>query len=208
MKRISTKNMDPKDKQMLRGNLLGSLGNDNIRGHHIAFFEKKLIESKENRNADISSAPYYYAWLCLITEHLFWAMRSFCYKTGEFKENDDLTLLYNNLITKFCDTCLDLKLFDNTQLQNAYDKAVTFLELRHAIIHKGFPNLLPIVFEDRHVRNKPQKTKGEQKAKFTRQSTKASVQWFSDPKNFSEINNDFRFLLKIMNSGHSLSIGF
>ena len=199
--------MKPKDKHMLMGNVLGAFGNDNIRGHHIAFFEEKLVENNETRSAGVSTAPYYYAWLCLMTEHLFWAMRNFCFRRNEF-EHDDLTLMYNDLITKFCDTCRKLGSLDDAQLQNLFDKAVKVLELRHAVIHKGFPNLLPIVFEDRHVRNKPSIRKSGSKDKFTENSTKKTVEWFSNPENFHKIKEEFGFLIKAMRLGHGFSIGF
>jgi len=207
MKEISTVNMKPKDKHMLMGNVLGAFGNDNIRGHHIAFFENKLVENNEIGNRGISTAPHYYAWLCLMTEHLFWAMRSFCFRQNEF-EHDDLTLMYDDLITKFCDTCRNFGSFDNAQLQNLFDKAVKVLELRHAIIHKGFPNLLPIVFEDKHVKNKPSIRQGGPKDKFTEKSTKETLKWFSHPKNFYEIKEEFSLLIKAMRLGPGFSIGF
>ncbi len=208
VKEISTVGMNPKDKHMFMGNVLGSFGNDNIRGNHIAFFEKKLIKNNETSSSDITTTPYYYAWLCLMTEHLFWAMRTFCFRHSDFIEHDDLTLMYNDLITKFCDTCRNLKVLDDSQLQNLFDKAVKVLELRHAIIHKGFPNLLPIVFEDKHVRNKPSISKNSPKVKFTKESTKESVGWFSHPENFNEIKGEFTSLIKAMRLGPGFSIGF
>ena len=207
MKKISTVKMRPKDKHMLMGDVLGAFGNDNIRGHHIAYFEKKLIENNDNKNNDISTSPNYYAWLCLMTEHLFWIMRSFCFKQNEFKD-ENLTLMYNELITKFCDTCLKLGLFTDDQLQNLFEKAVKVLEIRHAIIHKGFPNLLPIIFEKNHVKNKPAITKSAPQKKFTENSTRETIEWFSNPKKFDEIKEEFNLLIKAMRSGPGFSIGF
>lgn len=207
MKEISTVNTEPKNKYKLMENVLGVFGNDNIRGHHIAFFKENLIENNEFRQNGISTAPNYYAWLCLMTEHLFWAMRSFCFRQNELK-NDDLTLMYNDLITKFCDTCRNQGSLTDAQLKNIFNKAVKVLELRHAIIHKGFPNLLPIFFEDRHVRNKPSITKGGPKDKFTETSTKETIEWFSNPKNFYEIKKEFDLLIKAMHLGSGFSIGF
>ncbi len=152
MKELSTTKMSPKDRHMLMGNVLGSFGNDNIRAYHIAYFSKKILENDETSQKDVSTAPNYFAWLCLMTEHLFWAMRSFCFKQNEFEHNE-FTLMYNKLITKFFDSYRELDSVTDEQLKVIFKKAVKVLELRHAIIHKGFPNLLPIVFEDRHVRN-------------------------------------------------------
>ena len=61
--------------------------------------------------------------------------------------------------------------------------------IRTPIIHKGFPNLLPIVFEDNHVRNKPAMTKNSPKVKFDEESTKETITWFSHPKNYNEIKD-------------------
>ncbi len=109
---------------------------------------------------------FYYAWICLYSEHIFWYMRSFCFKNNEF-EYDDLMLMYNALITQFCEICRAKNLGDDNELESLFNKAVKVLELRHAIIHKGFPNLLPIVFENKHVRKKPTQKKGDIKLKFS-----------------------------------------
>ncbi len=207
MKDISTVNMNLKDKKMLMGNVLGSFGNENIRGHHIAYFEKRLIEENETIQKDVTLAPNYYAWLCLMTEHLFWIMRNFCFRQNEFR-HDNLVLMYNELITKFCDTCLSLGSFSDNQLEKLFEIAIKLIEIRQAIIHKGFPNLLPVVFENKHVRNKPNKTKGGPKEKFSEDSTRKSIEWFSNPKNFAEIKKEFDILIKAMNSGLGFSIGF
>ena len=206
MKEISAAKLSEKDRHMLMGNVLGFFGNDNIRAHHIAYFEGKILDNGETSHKDASTAPNYYAWLCLMTEHLFWAMRSFCFKQNEF-ENDEFTLMYNELITRFIDLYSELDSVTDDQLQALYEKAVKVLELRHAIIHKGFPNLLPIVFEKRHVRNKPQRTKGGTREKFTEQSSRETIRWFGNPQNFDEIKQEFYMLLKSVRSGPGFSIG-
>ena len=183
-------------KTMFMGNLLCGFGNDNIRGTHIKYFENKLVEDSEDKYNDLAYSPNYYAWLCLYTEHIFWYMRNFCFKNNEFDHNDFL-LMYNDLIIKFCDTCRDKNLVPDEELELLFNRAVKVLEVRHAIIHKGFPNLLPIVFEDKHVRNKPSFKKGEIKVKFSEESTRASVEWFSNPSNYSKIKQDFESLINI-----------
>ncbi len=206
MKEILTTKMSQKDRHMLMGNVLGSFGNDNIRAHHIVYFENKIIENDEKSHKDASTTPNYFAWLCLMSEHLFWTMRSFCFKQNEF-EHDEFTLVYNELITRFCDSYSKLDSVTDDQLQDLFERAVKVLELRHAIIHRGFPNLLPIVFEKRHVRNKPQVTKGGLQEKFTEQSSKETIKWFWNPQNFDEIKQDFNILLKSVRSGPGFSIG-
>lgn len=180
---------------MLLGNILSGFGNDNIRNCHIKYFENRLISEGENTQTSISSAPNYYAWLCLNTENVFWLMRNFCYKANNFTD-DDLMLLYNELITKFCETCNKFSVYSDVELEAIYQNAVKILEVRHAIIHKGFPNLLPIVFEDRHVKNKPQEIDGKKK-KFTEESTRQSIQYFSNPSNFTNIKKEIETLINI-----------
>jgi hypothetical protein len=207
MKKFSTVGMAPKEKDLLLGHVLGAFGNENIRGNHIKYFENELLKKNEDKFEDITSAPNYYAWLCLMTEHLFWAMRNFCFQQSEF-EHKKLTLIYNELITNFCDTCRNMGVFSESKLKDLFEKAVKVLEIRHAIIHKGFPNLLPIVFENKHVRNKPAITQGGKKERFSEESTRATVKWFSKPSNFHEAKKDFDFLLRAMSSGPGFSIGF
>ena len=207
MKTIFTDKMNPEDKQKFMGNILGGFGNDNIRNSHIKYFEEQLIHHNEHSQTEISSAPNYYAWLCLNTENIFWHMRNFCYKHNSFTEEDNLLMMYNDLITKFCETCSNLNKYTDNELESFYIKAVKLLEVRHAIIHKGFPNLLPVVFENRHVRNKPVTADGNQ-VKFTEESTRESVQWFSDPTNFSEIKKEFELLISATCSGEKIQVGF
>ena len=142
-----------------------------------------------------------------MTEHLFWAMRNLCFRQNEF-EHEKLTLLYNELITNFCDTCRNMGVLSESNLAEIFEKAVKVLEIRHAIIHKGFPNLLPIVFENKHVRKKPAFRRGGAKEKFSEKSTRATIEWFSKPSNFHGIKKDFDFLIRAMSSGSGFSIGF
>jgi len=206
MKTVPTDKMNPENKQKFIGNILGGFGNDNIRNSHIKYFEEQLIRHNEHRQNEISSAPNYYAWLCLNTENIFWLMRNFCYKCNSFTEEDDLLMMYNNLITKFCETCNNLNKYTDDEIESFYIKAVKLLEVRHAIIHKGFPNLLPVVFENRPVRNKPMTADGN-KVKFTEESTREAVQWFSDPINFSEIKKEFESLINATCLGENRTMG-
>lgn len=97
------------------GNILGTFGNDNIRNHHITYFEKKIIENKEHTSTDISSSPNYYAWLCIMAENIFWLMRHFCFTQSDF-EQENLTLVYNNLVEKFVETIRNLNKFTEDEL--------------------------------------------------------------------------------------------
>lgn len=199
------KNMPPKEERDVLGNALGSFGNENIRMHHIRYFEKKILEHKENAKSSITLTPNYYAWLCIITEHIFWIIRKFCFQQ-ELHENN-LTLYYNEIITKFCDTCRELGIYSEPEIKVLYEKLVKVLEIRHAIIHKGFPNLLPVMF--RGERNKPALTEKGEQQKFSELTTRETISWFSDPRNFQDIKTDLEALISaIMTKAPKISFGF
>ncbi len=164
---------------------LSSFGNDNIRGCHIEYFENRITSQKENTISDISSAPNYYAWLTLVTEHVFWKMRQVCYR--QTRLTDNLALSYNDLITKFCDICRNQNVFSEEELGSLFKLACKILEIRHALIHRGFPNLFPVMYRDGHVRNMPKFTKGDPKAKFTEASAREAIEWYENPQNFDII---------------------
>lgn len=207
MKRISTVGMESEEKRQVRGNLLGGIGNDNIRGAHIKYFEEKLIEEKEFLRDGVSSAPNYYAWLSLTAEHVFWRMRHFCYRNSEL-EHDNLALMYNDLIFRFCDGCRELGLFSDDELRSLFELAVKVLELRHALVHRGFPNLLPIMYTEKNVRNMPKFNKDEENVKFTEHSSRQTTDWYSNPQNFNSIKEEFDRLRQAMSKGPGLSVGF
>lgn len=206
---ISLVSIPPQNRGRLIGNITGSLGNENIRSHHIKFFEKELLRHNENQENTVVSAPNYYAWLCIITEHLFWKMRSFCFSQNEFNQPSYI-LLYNELITQFIDTCRKLDCYSESELKTLFEIAIKLLEIRHAITHKGFPNLLPESFENKAVKNrkKPAFSQDETQEKFTEASTRKTIDWFKNPQNFAAIKEQFKFLTKALNSGTGFSVTF
>jgi len=100
MKRISTTGMDSAEAHRLMGNLVGSSGNENIRGCHIDYFEKRVSELKEDQSDSISSAPNYYGWLWLMAEHVFWSMREFWFRENVLQDN---YLDHKNVIEVSCE---------------------------------------------------------------------------------------------------------
>ena len=185
--------MEPDKKIHLTGNLLGTFGNENIRDYHIKYLEDKILEHKENRNKDITLAPNYYAWLYLITEHTFWLIRNFCFRQTQLEESN-LTLLYNEIVTKFCDVTKEIGSFSEEELTRLYNILVKALQIRHALIHNGFPNLLPVSLQKVVQRNKPAATAGGSREKFSELTTKEIVSWYSDPRNFELIKAEFSFI--------------
>ena len=126
MTQYTTTHLSPKDKLDLSGNLLSLFGNENIRGCHIIYFQNKMLEYKENESKDLGSSPNYYAWLCLISEDIFWRMKAFCFRQSDLKE-DNLTLLYNDLITTFCEISRSLGIYSEQEIEDIYTKIVKVL---------------------------------------------------------------------------------
>jgi hypothetical protein len=126
MKQISTIDMSARKKQVLIGNVLGAFGNDNIRWHHIKYFEDRVVKYGEDKMSEVGHAHYYFAWLCLMVEHLFWMMRNFCMLHREFDE-DALGYGYNKVVAVFCDICKDLNKYDEDHLKCLYNKAVAII---------------------------------------------------------------------------------
>ena len=207
MKRYTTSHLSQKNKLDLSGNLLSSFGNDNIRGCHITYFQNKVIEYKENEKKDLSLSPNYYAWLCLISEHIFWRMKAFCFSQSDLKE-DNLTLLYNDLTTTFCEISRSLGIYSEQEIEDIYTKIVKVLVIRHAITHLGFPNLFPIQLKENKIRNQPTITKNREKEKFSTDDMKKIITWYSNPKNFIEAKNEFNFLMSAMKKGPGISVSF
>lgn len=208
MKKITTVGMNPAEKLKLMGNVLGSFGNENIRADHIEYFEGKIRSESEESKGDIVSTPNYYAWLCLMTEHVFWMMRHFCFRQADLA-GDGLIIEYNRLVTEFCDKCRDLRIFSGSELGRLYDLVVKVLYIRHAIIHRGFPNLLPVGFESRHKRKKPAFSKDQiPRSKFEEEEARKIISWYSKPTNFEQIKKEFREIINATKKGPSISVGF
>ena len=207
MKRVRISQFESEKQLYVTGNVLGGVGNDNIRAAHAEYFENRILEKKEHTTSDITLAPNYYAWLCLITEHVFWRMRQFCYRQSDL-EHEILALNYNTLIAKYFDVCRDCNLLSDEELRHLYELVVKVLELRHAVIHKGFPNLLPVTLTDRHVRNLPKFSQIDASAKFTEASMTETIEWYSNPQNYAKIKEEFDYVRAVMSKAPGFSVEF
>lgn len=205
MKRISTTGMDHEEARNLMGNLVGCFGNENIRGCHIDYFEKKVIELKENENDSISSAPDYYAWLWLMAEHIFWCMREFCFRK-DILQDDDLGEGYKKIVERFLDRCRELNEWSEEELQTLFKLSVKTLEIRHAIVHKGFPNLLPATLSN--TQKKPKFSGASKPDEFTEEGFRETTSWYSNPKNFETAKEEFELLIKAMCKAPGLAVDF
>ena len=177
------------------GNVVGDLGNLNIRGCHIKYFEDRIIMELDHTTDDIASAPNYYAWLWLMAEHTFWEMKTFCYWHGEMEETN-LDRSYNPLIKEFYRLCKSLNLGNEDELKTIFEYAVKILEIRHAMVHTGFPNVIPATFKEK--RPKPGFPNKEGKEEFTEDNTREVITWSANPKNFDDIKKEFASIMDCM----------
>lgn len=208
MKQILTVDMNGPERRSVLGNTLASFGNENIRGQHIKYFEERVTSAREEGTVDVNTAPNYYAWLCLISEHVFWLMRNFCFTHDDLK-GEDLTLQYNEVVTAFCEKCRALGLLSRPDLEELYGIIVRILYLRHALIHNGFPNLLPAGCENLEKRNVPCFLKTQQsRLKFNENEARELVSWYSKPRNFRKAQEEFRLVINAACKVPSLSVGF
>lgn len=169
-------------------NLLGLMMNESIRYHHIRYFEKQITEYREDSLDDIAAAPNYYAWLWLRSEGVFWQIRRFSF-LRDVSTEDDLDAGYNNLLDRFHKKCRDLNLWNEDELYRMIEVVDKILELRHAIVHKGFPCVLPAASTTE--RPKPACLKERGRALFTDCNTCDVLSGYLDPRKFADIKKEF-----------------
>ncbi len=196
-----------KEKHELIGNVLGSFGNSNIRGHHIKYFEDRIKELMEEQNKDVVESPNFYAWLCIFSEHIFWLLRKFCMRHEAFNA-EHLDLQYTKLVTTFFDCCRKLGRHSDDDINETYDKIAEVLMLRHAIIHRGFPNTLPISLSNQRSYSKPSPTNGARGGSYSKEDLKSIIDKFSNPQNFESIRDSFYSICGFLSKSPSVSLGF
>ncbi len=201
---------NPAEQMNTFGNLLGTLGNNNIRRDHINFLETKLKENNESSNNAIATCPYYYSWIAITAEHIFWEIRVFCFHHNYLKNQSDLTHEYNKLLKVFYHKCIDMDCYanDNDEVKIIYDKLVSFLMMRHAHTHGGFPNPFPASLENLKKLNKPKIRKTDEHEYFTREEVINRIEYFANPSNFDAIKNEFLSIENFMHKAKPYSISF
>lgn len=207
MKEILTINMDATERQNVLGNTLGSLGNANIRWQHIKYFEEKILSENEER-CDVVKAPNYYAWLCLITEYIFGLMRHFCFLHDDLKSNN-LNFKYSEITTAFYDKCTKLNLYTKIELVELHNLIVKTLYLRHALIHNGFPNLLPAaheIFQKKRNKRSPLNTQ-KLFINFEENKAREIISWYSNPMNFKPAKEEFMKIIVASCKVQGISVG-
>ncbi len=174
------------------GNLLAPFGNTNIRGCHIDFLEKKIVEHSEHSCENLSETPYYYSWLILFVEHVFWDIKQFCFYHD--LQAHHLSQDYRRLINDFLVHSKHTGEYTENEISTIHDKIIEILIIRMAHVHGGFPNATPKELE-KSVNEKipgngvvPDKEKDE---KFTKEQILSTINKYSKPTNFKEIKDNF-----------------
>ena len=200
-----TKN--PSEKKALMGNVLGSFGNNNIRGQHINFLETKLTDNKEHKCPHISKTPFYYSWLLLFIEHVFWLIREFCFHQENLR-SDHFNLDYSKLIRVFVDQSKKLPCYSDEDIEEIYSNIVNLIIIRNSHVHGGFPNALPETLKRLKDIEKPLRDDKGQKEYYTKEEVVEILRFHENPMNFNEIKKQFNEILTYVAKAPKISIGF
>ena len=195
------------EKLTLLGNVLGVIGNNGIRAHHIKFFEEKILELQEDKTNDICLAPHFYAWLSLCCEHLFWLIREFCFKQHNFQDTS-LVNQYNPLIRHFISKCRQLACYTDQEIEDIYKNIEFFLIVRHLYVHGGFPNFLPRSKKDVDKYRRPLPSDCTENNKYNIVEVEKVIGMASRPDNFCLLKKKFYKICDFLSKSPSLSIGF
>ena len=202
-----TKNIP--EKTNLLGNVLGSFGNNNIRGCHIGYFEQRLIETKEHQKSTLASAPNYFAWVIIFSEHIFWLIREFCYHQHELKTPSNLTSDYKTLLRVFTDKCDKISCYSEEEIEEMFETIIKVLIVRHAFVHGGFPNILPATLEALlKKKHRPTRHKADLTKNYSEEEVKKVIDNYSNPMNFKEIKDRYNRILSFLKKAGGVSVGF
>jgi hypothetical protein len=106
-------------------------GNTHILFAYLSYFENQ-IESTKEYYRDISQSPNYYAWLSLASHLIYYRISELLYFNE--KNADVFNWGYSQLVEK-------LFTLQSIALSNEEKEGVIlFVEIRHSLVHKGFPN--------------------------------------------------------------------
>ena len=195
------------DKAAMLGNVLGSIGNNQIRGGHISYYEKKIIENNESQRKELPVCPYFFAWIIIYAEHIFWEIRQFCYHQNDLKTPECYNHDYNKLLRFFFHKCKDMNCYTELEATNMFDHIVSILIIRHSHTHGGFPNLFPATLK--HLKNiqKPTINKNSTDKHYSFEEVKSRIEFASNPQNFEQIKNEFVKIQDFLNKATPYSIG-
>jgi hypothetical protein len=197
---------DIEDKAQIFGNVLGPLGNNNIRSYHIGYFRSQLLEKNEHQKAALASCPNYYAWVVIYAEHVFWLLRQFCYNHNNLQEPKVFTSDYNKLMRVFWAKCAQLPCYTEAEIKAVFAEIVTVLIFRHSVVHGGFPNVFPATLAGLKDVKKPTRTKGDPQREYSEAEVQAVVTCYADSRNFVQIDGRFASILQFLEKAGSVQI--
>ena len=198
---------DVSEQCNMRDNVMGSLGNNNIRGCHIGYFEEKLIDDKEFQNSALPSCPNFYAWLIIFSEHIFWLIREFCFHQQNLRAPTNFNADYNKLLRIFVDKCTHLSCYSSQDIENIFEEIVTVLTIRHSHTHGGFPNTLPATLEYLKKLERPTLNKADINNNYSISEVKNVINFHSNPMNFYKIKERFTSIITFLGKAGPISIG-
>lgn len=209
MKKININKLckNAKDKVAILGNVLGPIGNNNIRGGHISYYEKKIIENNENQKNELPVCPYYFAWITIYAEYVFWEIRQFCYHQNDLKTPECYNHDYNKLLRFFFHKCKDMECYTESEALDIFDHLVSILIIRHSHTHGGFPNLFPATLEHLDNIQKPTINKNIVEKNYSIEEVKSRIEFASNPENFEKIKDEFVKIQNFLGKARPYSIG-
>ncbi len=108
---------------------IATTSNSNFVGNFLAYFENQIEDNQEPEKS-LSETPNYFAWLGIVSEYITYLIRAMIYINHE--DSDAFDYPYKKLL----DTLLSNKKLSEEQKEYL----ILFAEIRHIMVHKGFPN--------------------------------------------------------------------
>ncbi len=174
------------------GDLLASLGNENIIGHTLAYLELRAREECEQRKS-LADAPNYVAWLWISAEEVFNEMRRWCFSMSKLTDGSVFDHSYQDLVDlvfRHLETANTLSVIDLETLRSSVEFV---LIARHVIVHKGFPNVYSA--PSKKARKLPKSLIGNQITAADAQAIRAILK----DRRFSTIAERFHSVRRILN---------
>lgn len=167
--------------------LLTSIGNETHLTSYISYFESQ-IEKNEEYNRLLTQSPNYYVWLYLTSDFIFYSIRQLLYWNNNKDEK-----FFDETYKKLLD-----QLFEQCQFEDKTKECIIlFAQIRHLLVHKGFPNLhsAPIKnsrplakginFDEAEIFRVSEKIKSPQEYKALKNSYKLALESIRKKANFN-----------------------
>ena len=110
---------------------LAVTGNSNHLLGFINHYEAQ-IAARGEESCSLSDAPSYYAWLCVTSEYVYYAVKKLIFFESLASDSAVFDLPYSKVLDRL------LGMAEVTQPLK--DDVLLFARIRHLLVHKGFPN--------------------------------------------------------------------